>query len=98
MRLKRQPDFFDATPSAPRRIAPSCVNLLPNNRDGTLIDRSSIPCLDGCEIGFAGLVSRACAPAAGLEEIRRRGQRIGRNIEISANASRTPPLQRRWLS
>jgi hypothetical protein len=74
------------SPSASNRGAFSCVNLLANNRDGPLIDRSSIPCLDGCEIGFARLVSRACAPAMGLKKICRRGQRIGRNIEISANA------------
>jgi hypothetical protein len=33
-----------------------------NNRNGLLIDRSSIPCLDGSEIGFARLVSRPRAP------------------------------------
>ena len=45
------------------------VNLLANNRDSPLIDRSSISCLDRCKIGFAGLVSCAGTPAMGLEEI-----------------------------
>ena len=73
-------------PLAPRGSAFPTVNLLANNRDGPLIDRSSIPCLDRCEIGFAGLISRASAPAMALEEIRRRVQRIGRDVEISASA------------
>ena len=64
----------------------SSVNLLANKRDGPLIDRSSIPCLDSSEIGFAGLVSRARLPAMGPEEICRRGQRVGRGVEISAGA------------
>jgi hypothetical protein len=44
------------------------VNLPANNRDGLLIDRSRIPCLDSSEIGFAGLVSRARLPAMGLRK------------------------------
>src|SRR5712691_7265692 len=72
------------TSSVPRRRALSSVNLLANMRDGLLIDRSSIPCLDSSEIRFAGLVSRARAPAMTLEEICRRGQCVGRGVEISA--------------
>src|SRR5262249_46182397 len=53
----------------------SSVNLSANKRNGALIDRSSIPCLDSSEIGFAGLVSRARAPAMRPEEICRRGAR-----------------------
>src|SRR6266702_7260903 len=62
------------------------IDLLANKRDGALIDRSSIPCLDGCKIGFAGLVSCARAPAVALEEICRRGQRASRRVEASAGA------------
>ena len=62
------------------------VNLLANNRDSPLIDRSSIPCLDNSEIGFAGLVPRTRAPAMGSEEICRRGQRAGRGVETAAGA------------
>src|SRR2546425_462895 len=69
-----------ATPSPPPRGALSSVNLLANKRDGPLIDRSSIPGLDSSEIGFAGLVSRARAPAVCPEEICRRGQSAGRGI------------------
>jgi hypothetical protein len=76
----------DGTPSAPPRVALSSVNPLANKRDCPLIDRSSIPCLDSYEIGFAGLVSRGCAPAMGPEEICRRGPRVGRGVEISAGA------------
>ena len=72
--------------STPRRSAFSAVNLLADNRDGSLIDRSRIPCLDGCEIGFAGLVSRARVPAMLFEEIRGRGERVGCTVEISAGA------------
>src|SRR5215469_13732731 len=60
------------------------VNLTANKRDGPLINWSSIPCLDSSEIGFPRLVSRTRAPAMGLEEICRRVQRIGRNVEISS--------------
>ena len=77
---------FLINPSAPRRRALSSVNLLANKRDGPLIDRSGIPCLDSCEIGFAWLVSRARAPAMALEEICRRGQRVGGVVETSAGA------------
>jgi hypothetical protein len=59
--------------------------LLANERDDPLIDRSSIPCLDSSEIGFAGLVPRARLPAIGPEEICRRGQRV-------AAMSRLPPV------
>ncbi len=52
-----------APPSGSRRGAISSVNLLANERNGALIDRSSIPCLDSSEIGLAGLVSCARAPA-----------------------------------
>src|SRR6266540_7354244 len=76
----------DAAPSAPRRRALWSVNLLANKRDGPLINRSSIPCLDSCEIGFPRLVSRAPSPAMAPEEIRRRGQRVGSGVEISAGA------------
>src|SRR6266849_1512478 len=78
--------IFAAIPSAPRRHALSAIDLLANNRDGPLIDRSSIPCVDSCKIGFAGLVSCARAPAMALEEICRRGQRAGRGVETSAGA------------
>jgi hypothetical protein len=78
--------ILDGDPLASRRCNSSCVNLLASNRDGPLIDRSRIPGLDGREIGLARLVSGASAPAMRLKKICRRGQRIGRNVEISANA------------
>jgi hypothetical protein len=73
------------TPSAQRR-ALSTVYLSANNRNGLLIDRSSIPCLEGGEIGFARLISGPCAPAMSLEEIRRRGQRVPCDVETPADA------------
>src|SRR5262249_42047133 len=76
----------DATPSGPRRRSLSSVNLSTNKRNSALIDRSSVPCLNRSELGFAGLVSRARAPAVGPEEICRRGQRVGRSVETSAGA------------
>src|SRR5215213_9164787 len=71
---------------APRGPTLSSINLLADQRDGPLIDRSSIPCLDCSEVGFAGLMACARVPAMGPEEIRRRGQRVGRVVEISARA------------
>ncbi len=71
--------FLGARCSAPL----SSIDLLANKGDGPLIDRGSIPCLDSCKIGFAGLVSCARAPAMALEEICRRVQRAGRGIETS---------------
>src|SRR4051794_225442 len=59
------------------------VDLAPHQRDGALIDRSRIPCLDRREIGLARLIAGAGAPAMGLEEDRRRIQRIGGVIEIA---------------
>ena len=59
--------------SAPRRGALSSVYLSANNRNSLLIDGSRIPCLEGGEISFSRLVSRPCAPAMSLEEVRRRG-------------------------
>src|SRR5262249_43931850 len=47
------------------------------------INRSSVPCLDRREIGFPWLVSCAGAPTMSLKEICCRGQRIGRDVEIS---------------
>ena len=58
-----------------------------NKRDGALIDRSSIPLLNSSKIGFAGLVSCASAPAMGLQEIRCRVQRVGRDVEIAGAVS-----------
>jgi hypothetical protein len=81
-------DSLGARSSAPRRDALSSVNLSANKRDGPLMDRGSIRCLDTSKDGFAGLVSCARAPAMALEEICRRGQRAGRRVEISAGASR----------
>jgi hypothetical protein len=69
--------IFDASL---QRLAdkPSAPSICwPKKRDGPLIDRSSIPCLDSSKIGFAGLVSYARAPAMALEEVCRRGQRVG---------------------
>ena len=59
--LTRPTRRLRSTPSASRRRTFSSVNLLANNCYGSLIDRSCIPRLDGCEIGFARLVSRARA-------------------------------------
>src|SRR5258708_40000690 len=72
-----------ARPQAPRRATLPAVDLPADDRDGPLIDRSGIPGLDSCKIGFAGLVSGARAPAMALEEICRRAQRAARGIETS---------------
>ncbi len=49
------------------RRALSAIDLTTHKSDGSLIDGSGIPCLNSCD----RLVSRAGAPAVGLEEIRR---------------------------
>jgi hypothetical protein len=61
--------------------------LTAHKRDGALIHLSSIPCLDGCEIGFARLVSRTGTPAVGSEEIRRRAKRVSGDVEIAGAVS-----------
>jgi hypothetical protein len=35
--------------------SPAAVHLTAQQRDGLLTDLCGIPCLDGCEVGFAGL-------------------------------------------
>src|SRR5215208_6328286 len=81
MRASRQPG---ATHLAARGLSAASVDLLAEKRDGPLVDRSGVPFLDRRKIGFSGLVARPRAPAMGLEEVRRRGQRAGRGIEASA--------------
>src|SRR3977135_2419342 len=65
------------------RRTPASVDLTTHKRDGALIDLSGIPCLDGCEIGLARLVSRAGTPAVGFEEICRRVKRVGGDVEVA---------------
>src|SRR5215203_7210929 len=74
---------------APRGPTLSSINLLADQCDGPLIDWSSIPGLDRAEVGFARLIACARAPAMGPEEIRRRGQRVARFVEISAQVIQT---------
>jgi hypothetical protein len=62
-----------------RRGAIASVDLTAHQRDGALIHRSGIPGLDGCEIGFAGLISRASAPTVALRKFA---------VELSALARR----------
>ena len=62
---------------ARRRSASSCcgskpplsVDLLAHDCERPLIDWGGIPRLDGREIGFARLISRACLPAMGPQKI-----------------------------
>src|SRR5260370_4922656 len=82
-KVKLTSAFLGARPSASRRDALPSVDLPADDRDGPLIDRSGIPCLDRCKIGFAGLVSGARAPAMALEELCRRAQRAARRVETS---------------
>ena len=79
--LSFKPPAFRAAPEgatnighevSPRhRRALSAIDLTTHKSDGSLIDGSGIPCLNSREVGFSRLVSRAGAPAVGLEEIRR---------------------------
>ena len=64
----------------------SSIDLATNQRDGLLIDGSGVPGLDRPEIGLAGLIAGARAPAMGSEEIGRRGERVGGDVEIAAGA------------
>src|ERR1700733_14823959 len=59
---------------------PSAIDLAAHDRDGLLIDLGGIPGLDGGEIGFAGLVAGAGAPAVDLQKICRRAQRVGGDV------------------
>jgi hypothetical protein len=59
------------------------VDLAAHERDGALIDAGGIPRLDSREVGLSRLVSSARAPAMRLQKIRGRGQRIGRDLEIT---------------
>src|ERR1700751_4711666 len=68
-----------------REARPSAVDLLAHDGQRPLIDRSSIPRLDGCEIGLAGLIAGARAPAMSAKEVCRRGERVGGNLEIAAD-------------
>ena len=45
------------------------VDLLAHDCERSLIDLGGIPRLDGREIGFARLISRACLPAMGPQKI-----------------------------
>ena len=67
--------------TACRTIFP--VDLSAQDSDGSLINRRSIPRLDRSEIGLAGLVSRAHAPAVGFEEVRCRGERVPDIFQIA---------------
>src|SRR5262245_61955187 len=84
--LQRVPpttDHFVIRGLAPRRAGLASVDLLADECDGALVDRSGVPGLDGGKIGLAGLISRARAPAMTSEEIRRRGQRAVGRVQIS---------------
>lgn len=61
----------------------AAIDLPAHERNRALIDRRRIPGLDGREIRLAGLVTRAGPPAVGFEEVRRRTQRVGSDIEIA---------------
>src|SRR4029077_17720470 len=69
--------------SARRRSALAAVDLAAHEGDGALIDRSGVPRLDGRKIGLAGLISRAGAPAMRPQKVRRRGERVGSDVEIA---------------
>src|SRR5262245_14209010 len=78
--------LISPTSSALRGRAPTAVDLPAHERDRLLIDRGGIPSLDRREIGFAGLVPCARAPAVALEEVCRRGQCGVHIVEASAGA------------
>src|SRR4051812_3163841 len=65
----------------------TAVDLLAHQRDGFLIHACGIPGLDGGKVRLAGLVARAGAPAMGFQEVRGRGQRVGRVFEIAGAVS-----------
>src|SRR6516162_8867543 len=66
-----------------RSARTSAVDLLAHDGDGLLVDLRGVPGFDGGEIRLAGLVARAGPPAMGLQEIGRRVQRVGGDVEIA---------------
>ena len=72
--------------SARRRRPTTPVDLPAHQRDGLLVDACRIPRLDGGEIRLARLVTGSRTPAIGFQEVRRRAQRVGGNLEVAANA------------
>src|SRR5260221_3986429 len=60
------------SPGPPTEALPPAIDLPAHDRDGLLIDLCGVPGFDGGEIGFAGLIARAGAPAVGPQRIRRR--------------------------
>src|SRR5258707_14773155 len=85
--LECPPEFGQTRASARRRRALAAIDLAAHQRDGVLIDLSGVPCLDGCEIRFAGLVARAGLPAVCSKKIRRRAKRVGGDVEIAGAVS-----------
>src|SRR3979490_468843 len=69
--------------SARRGRALASVDLPSHECYCLLIHRRGVPRFDGRKVGFSRLVASAGPPAVSPQEIRRRIERIGGNVEIA---------------